>query len=586
MGHPPAAIAGRLRTINARLVDRARPPSAAGRAFSGLHHSALFGRPADGGFGVLPWESHISARHVVWALRLVSAPLAASACPPWVRIARVLLHDLPPTGLLSWLPGRAVPGAMSPLPPPLRRLHAALALLPPVVDVAAEPLLPGPWCLSIPLWGNPALASPSHPDGIDLPFADFLAAGVSTLGGLLSVERAVLAAPTQSAYTRDVRHRLLGGSYAFAERHVACERVEQLLAALPEAWVSAARQAAVVSAAQPPPAPAVVLAAMLLPRLGWHPPGCAPVPLGSLAVRAATSLLTVEAAAVREARYLLPFAELAAGLAPPPPFLPPLPPLPPPPSPLMELRTTLRRLWRLPWENGRKETFWRLVYDALPTAARLHRDGPCPCGAAQQRPDRRHHFWECPVARGVVSQLEAARAVAAAPAPPPGPLALADVWLARAPHGVHAGVWGIVCLAAVEAMAHGMRRLAGMVLRRQERQPQQQHQQPGQPRRVQLTLDSFVLLADGGDAPPPPPPPSPGSGRAGPATPDPVDPSEFIRVASRCACKFFWTLLSDFAALGCAPASWLESLPSSHPFFRVVDGRLQLRPLPLDTPGH
>ena len=79
-------------------------------------------------------------------------------------------------------------------------------------------------------------------------------------------------------------------------------------------------------------------------------------------------------------------------------------------------------------------------------------------------------MWECGVARSVVNQREAARAVAAAPAPPPGPLALAHVWLARPPPGMHADVWGVVCLAVVEAMAHGMRRLAGMVLRRRDRQ--------------------------------------------------------------------------------------------------------------------
>jgi hypothetical protein len=413
------------------------------------------------------------------------------------------------------------------------------------------------------------------------------------LGGLLSLQHAVLAAPTQAAYTREVRRPLLGGSYAFAERHVAVERVEQLLAALPAAWVDAARLVAAAPAAgrPAPPAPAVVLAAMLLPRLGWQPPGRQPVPLGSLAVRDATALLTAGAAAERAVHYLVPYAELAAGIVapvPPPPLPPPsLPPLSPPSPPLTELHRALRRLWRLPWENGRKETFWRLVYDALPTAARLHSDQPCPCGAPAQRPGRQHHFWECPIARGVVSQLEAAMAATAlATAPPPAPLTLAHIWLARPPPGLHADLWGVVCLAAVEAMAHGMRRLTGMVLRRRERlrqqqqgqpQPQQQHQP--QPSFVQLTLDGWVLPG-GGAAPPDPPPPHTADNASHPS-PDPAEPSGFISTATRCACKFFWTLLADFVALDCAPASWLASLPSSHPFFHVVAGRLQLRPLPL-----
>lgn len=580
IGQPPASVASRLTTITARLVDRARPPACSGRSFAGLHHSALFGRPADGGFGALPWRQHISARHACWAARLISAPLSPADCPPWVTIARLLLHDLPPAGLLSWLPGRAAPGAMALLPPPLHRLHSALALLPPVADVAGELLAPGPWCLSLPLWGNPALTSPAHPDGIDEPFTDFLAAGVGTLGALLAVERAALAAPNQASYERDVRRPLLGGSYAFAERHVARERVADLLDALPAAWVAAARQAAVAPAGQLPLSPAAVLAGVLLPRLGWRPPGCDPLPVASLTVRAATALLTADAIAVRAAKYLAPFAAMAAG-APPPPF-PPLPPLPfPPPasSPLAELLAALQRLWGLPWENGRKEAFWRLAYDALPTAARLHTDEPCPCGAAVQRPGRQHHFWECSVARAVIGQLEAARAVAAAPAPPPAPLALANVWLARPPAGVHAGVWGVVCLAAVEAMAHGMRRLAGLRLRWQQRQERQPRQQPQQPRLVQLTLDGFLQPGGGGGSLEPlPPAPNHGLERD---APDPDDPSDFPALASRSACKFFWTLLSDFAALDCVPSSWLDALPRSHPFFRVADGgRLQLRPLP------
>ena len=84
-------------------------------------------------------------------------------------------------------------------------MHTAVALLPPVADVGGGPLVPGPWCLSIPRWDNPALASPANPDSVDVPFADFRAAGVDTLGGLLAVERAALAAPTHAEYERGVR---------------------------------------------------------------------------------------------------------------------------------------------------------------------------------------------------------------------------------------------------------------------------------------------------------------------------------------------------------------------------------------------
>ena len=130
LGHPPPAVASRLTTITARLVDRARSPASTGRSFAGLHHSCLFGRPADGGFGVLPWPQHISARHACWAARLIAAPLCPTACPPWVAIARLLLRDLPPAGLLCWLPGRAAPAALPP-PPPAVAPHAHLRRPPP-----------------------------------------------------------------------------------------------------------------------------------------------------------------------------------------------------------------------------------------------------------------------------------------------------------------------------------------------------------------------------------------------------------------------------------------------------------------------
>jgi hypothetical protein len=121
--------------------------------------------------------------------------------------------------------------------------------LPPVADVAATPLVLGPWCWVAPLWGNPFFISPLHPDGIDHPFFDFAAAGISTLGQLLHLQQALAAVASQAAYTL-VRFAQLSGSYAFAERHVAVERTGALLAALPAGWVVAARAAALALAAR------------------------------------------------------------------------------------------------------------------------------------------------------------------------------------------------------------------------------------------------------------------------------------------------------------------------------------------------
>ncbi len=43
------------------------------------------------------------------------------------------------------------------LPVDTARIVTALAYMPPLVDVAEDPLIPGTWCWNAPLWGNPLL---------------------------------------------------------------------------------------------------------------------------------------------------------------------------------------------------------------------------------------------------------------------------------------------------------------------------------------------------------------------------------------------------------------------------------------------
>lgn len=254
-----------------------------------------------------------------------------------------------------------------------------------------------------------------------------------------------------------------------------------------------------------------------------------PLPLSSITVRAATAILTVPGSDWRANTYLRPFAAAAVGAADLQA------------APLPELQAALQRLWQLPWENGRKETFWRLAYDALPTAARLHRDEPCACGTSGVRPDRHHHFWACPTARTVVDDITCSLA-AAAPQPPPA-LTTADLWLARSPPGIHAGVWGVVSLAAVEAMDRGRRRLVAARL-------QQQRQQPpaAGPQYRQLTLDGFLLpgtsTADSACEEPPPPP-----AHDQPDLPASQHDADPVTAAGRTARRAFWSLLADFTAL-------------------------------------
>lgn len=173
-------------------------------------------------------------------------------------------------------------------------------------------------------------------------------------------------------------------------------------------------------------------------------------------------------------------------------------------GPTDELLALLKRLWRIRWENKQKEGFWRLVYNAHPTAARLHIDDPCRCGAAAAA-DRHHHFWTCHVAQAVVTAI--ADAIA-----PHQQLSKPNIWLARPPGAAVAGcVWDVVCLAAVTAMDHGRRRMYALSC--------------GPPPAAPLHLTS-----------------------------------------ARSAVARFWELLTDFVALRCVPASWRERAPPGHPF--------------------
>ena len=231
----------------------------------------------------------------------------------------------------------------------------------------------------------------------------------------------------------------------------------------------------------------------MLPQLGWQWLG-QPLQLAGCTVRQGTDLQLGPMWQRRRQQYLEPYAALAVDGAV---------------GPADELLGLLRRLWRVRWENQHKEPFWRLVYNALPTAARLHLDQPCQCGAAGAA-DRHHHFWECPIAQAVVAAISAA-AAAAGQLPPAAPLSKPSIWLARAPAAVHSGVWDVVSLSAVAAMDHGRRRMYALSLG--------------------------------------PPPPTP-----------------LHVTASRSAVARFWVLLADFVALRCTPASWRDALPPAHPF--------------------
>jgi hypothetical protein len=72
------------------------------------------------------------------------------------------------------------------------------------------------------------------------------------------------------------------------------------------------------------------------------------------------------------------------------------------------LRTRVRQVWRLSWENNRKEVWWRLLQHGVVGAGGhgwpMKRETACPCGwqhsaasprAAQALQLREHVFWNC-----------------------------------------------------------------------------------------------------------------------------------------------------------------------------------------------
>ena len=174
--------------------------------------------------------------------------------------------------------------------------------------------------------------------------------------------------------------------------------------ALPHAWVLAAAAATGALATgqlhQPPQLREAL--DVLLPRLGWPRAGDGPLLVAQFTVRDGTALLKHADTLARQTGYLAPYAALAIDAAA---------------GPVPAVLRLFQRRWRLRWGNERKVTFWRLVYDALPTAARLHTIEPCLCGTGPPSPDRHHHFWACPVARAVVDSISAA---VGAPVPPSG----------------------------------------------------------------------------------------------------------------------------------------------------------------------
>jgi hypothetical protein len=225
------------------------------------------------------------------------------------------------------------------------------------------------------------------------------------------------------------------------------------------------------------------------------------------------------------------------------------------------LAAMMDALWRVPWDNERKETLWRLTANGVPGAGGhdISMPGPCPCGwegpdpgaPAQQRAFawRGHYFWDCPVAKAVVSEL-------AAVLPPAVTLKCAHVWLLDSPAPSQAipKVWALACMVAIEAMSFGRKALWALHYEEVGQSPVDGAQT--------LITDHFQVVVGGRPT------------------------VSIVQRASRRAVAWFWCLLQDFVALQDVPLSWGD-VPSSHPFVGVVscsEGQQVVRRLRLNPP--
>ena len=283
-----------------------------------------------------------------------------------------------------------------------------------------------------------------------------------------------------------------------------------------------------------------------------------------LTVRAATRLQLTSLQAKRH-QYRM---DLAASVAGPGAGVAQLRPL------AISVLQAQRDLWHLRWDNHLKEHYWRLVLNGLATAARLHIDSQqCLCSAV--RPDRLHHFWACPVARGVVEAMSA-QLVGQFALPSGQALEACHVLLMQppptAPASIHLGVWQVVCLAALNAMDVGRASTAKWHAQRtqQQRQQRQLSQQlppdPGQQRITaffeqrppsQEVLSRRQQRQQQREA------------AERQAFEDERQP--LLQEAQQAAVVRFWELLADFVAAGQPPPSWLvpggaDHLGAVHPF--------------------
>lgn len=514
-GLPPEPYLAELVKVTAALVDRGQAPNTRERRFAGVAAALLAGNPKEGGFGCLHFVEHVRARHAMWAVRL----MLGSTTVPWVFVARhIMSGELHPAVATQQHCAIAMSADLHKfngvaLPPTLARLAAGINALPGWIDCRLKPL--GAWCNEAPLWGNPFLvaraqgaALPRH--GLEQAGFTFMQGGrLFTLGDLLQLRDRVTPEMPHQQFMDQVYPLWLYPRVDLQDQATAQHVVAGLVNAVDPAWVTAAEQA---SAWELLAAPSTAeITSQLQQRLSWFTPQGKVVKLETASVRLLTQLQLRPMLAQRAAKHAAFLHMVNTGL---PPQLTPA-------ADAVELAKLQAKLWKLPWDNAKKELLWRLSVDGKATLARMHVvGGSCTCGAVA--PSILHHFWQCPVAEGVVALLKAQLPELTRP------LHTVHVWMARPPiGGVHKGVWLVVCQAALLAMDQGRALLCKW---------QKQLDNPGE----------------------------------GPLPQHLHSAQQRMQAAGRAAQAAFWDRLHDFVGLGSCPVVWLDHIRPNHPFLTTV----------------
>jgi hypothetical protein len=530
VGVPPEPVLQRIQAMTAKLVDRGLAPAATGHRFAGVAAQAQVGHPKHGGCGVMCLKEHILARHAKWAVRLMTAspdvqwvyvarhvlvPQRLRACPTWQHLMLPACNAATPEE-----PQRHVhPGGMGRVPPPLLKLLQALQALPPWRDVSNAPLPPGDWCYNMPLWCNPFMVGAVHGvlpwRGLEMQCGGLALLGtINTVGDALRAWQEVHRAPSTAVYQQGVRQFWFGADATFADWQLAKEQLTALVAAIPSVWREMAERVSDAGLLRAPSA--AQTGERLLARLGWKGPGSKQYTMSAMTVRMFTALQWPSASAAVSARHSA-FVQAVQTMVDPGV----------PPVTVQELLGFMRGVWRLRWDNSRKEVVWRLVFDALPTAARMHKsDRICACGQAV--PGWHHHFWDCPAAQAVVAAMQQQLSALGVQLRP------VHLLVGRRPHpALHPGVWCVVVVAALSGM--------WKALKLQDKWAISQAQ--GQVVPLHLTTSA-----------------------------------QRVQVVSRLAVATMWDMLQDFVCLRMYPHEWLigvgvePGVGAAHPFLAADHG--------------